>query len=104
MLHHSQLISTLQRDGKLPAPKHEGEVTYHDPCYLGRIGGETKAPREIIGGVDAEPARTGEQSFCCGAGGAQMWMEEIVDDDHERVNVIRARELAETVADTVAVG
>ena len=104
VLHHSQLISTLQRDGKLPAPKHDGEVTYHDPCYLGRIGGETKAPREIIGGVDAEPARTGEQSFCCGAGGAQMWMEEIVDDDHERVNVIRARELAATGADTVAVG
>ena len=104
VLHHSQLISTLQRDGKLPAPKHDGEVTFHDPCYLGRIGGETEAPREIIGGVDAEPARSGKQSFCCGAGGAQMWMEEIVDDDHDRVNVIRARELAATGADTVAVG
>jgi Fe-S oxidoreductase len=88
----------------LPAPKHDGTVTYHDPCYLGRIGGETEAPRAIIGGTDVEPKRSGRQSFCCGAGGAQMWMEEMVDEDHDRVNVIRAKELAATGADTVAVG
>ena len=104
VMHHSQLINHLQKEGKLPEPKHDGSVTYHDPCYLGRIGGEVDAPRDAIGGVDVEVGRHGKESFCCGAGGAQMWMEEHVDDDHDRVNVIRSKELAETGADTVAVG
>ena len=51
-----------------------------------------------------ETERTGKSSFCCGAGGAQMWMEEHVDEGYDRVNVIRSKELAETGADTVAVG
>lgn len=104
VMHHSQLINHLQVEGKLPQPKHDGSVTFHDPCYLGRIGGELDAPRNAIGGVDVEPERHGRESFCCGAGGAQMWMEEIVDEDHDRVNVIRSKELAKTGADTVAVG
>ena len=104
MIHHSQLIAHLQEDGKLPEPKHDGKITYHDPCYLGRIGGELDAPRSAIGGVDVETKNHGRDSFCCGAGGAQMWMEEHVDDEHDRVNIIRAKELAETGADTVAVG
>ena len=105
VLHHSQILAKLQDEGKLPRiEEREDSITFHDPCYLGRIGGETQAPRSVIGGVDVEPERHGTDSFCCGAGGAQMWMEEIVDDDHERVNVIRARELAATGADTVAVG
>ena len=102
VMHHSQLISHLQSEGKLPEPKHDGKVTYHDPCYLGRIGGETKAPRSAIGGVDVETENHGRDSFCCGAGGAQMWMEE--QAPKEKVNVIRAKELAQTGADTVAVG
>jgi len=104
VMHHSQLINHLQNEGKLPEPKHDGSVTYHDPCYLGRIGGELDAPRDAIGGVDVEVGRHGKESFCCGAGGAQMWMEEHVDEGHDRVNVIRSKELAETGADTVAVG
>ena len=104
VIHHSQLIAHLQEDGKLPEPKHDGKITYHDPCYLGRIGGELDAPRSAIGGVDVETKNHGRDSFCCGAGGAQMWMEEHVDDEHDRVNIIRAKELAETGADTVAVG
>ena len=104
VMHHSQLIHHLQSEGKLPEPKHDGSVTYHDPCYLGRIGGELDAPRDAIGGVDVEVGRHGKESFCCGAGGAQMWMEEHVDEGHDRVNVIRSKELAETGADTVAVG
>jgi Fe-S oxidoreductase len=104
VMHHSQLINHLQREGKLPEPKHDGSVTYHDPCYLGRIGGELDAPRDAIGGVDVEAERHGKASFCCGAGGAQMWMEEHVDEGHDRVNIIRSKELAATGADTVAVG
>ena len=104
VMHHSQLISHLQTEGKLPQPKHDGSVTFHDPCYLGRIGGELDAPRDAIGGVDVEPERHGRDSFCCGAGGAQMWMEEHVDEGYDRVNVIRSKELAATGADTVAVG
>lgn len=101
VMHHSQLINHLQQEGKLPDPKHDPSVTFHDPCYLGRIGGELDAPRNAIGGVDVEIERHGKQSFCCGAGGAQMWMEEDAD---QRVNVIRAKEIAETGAETVAVG
>ena len=104
VMHHSQLIAHLQSEGKLPEPKHDGSVTYHDPCYLGRIGGEYDAPRDIIGGVDVEAERHGRGSFCCGAGGAQMWMEESVPEGNDRVNIIRAKELAATGADTVAVG
>ena len=104
VMHHSQLISHLQSEGKLPEPKHDGSVTYHDPCYLGRIGGEYDAPRNAIGGVDVETERHGRGSFCCGAGGAQMWMEEHVPEGNDRVNIIRAKELASTGADTVAVG
>ncbi len=104
VMHHSQLISHLQNEGKLPEPKHDGSVTYHDPCYLGRIGGEYDAPRDAIGGVDVETERHGRGSFCCGSGGAQMWMEEHVPEGNDRVNIIRAKELASTGADTVAVG
>ena len=104
VMHHSQLINHLQSEGKLPQPKHDGSVTFHDPCYLGRIGGELDAPRDIIGGVDVEAERHGRDSFCCGAGGAQMWMEEHVDEGYDRVNVIRSKELAATGAETVAVG
>ena len=101
--HHSEILALLQSEGKLPDVEKDGErkVTFHDPCYLGRIGGIVDEPREIIGGVDAEPERHGNDSFCCGAGGAQMWMEE---DPDKRVNEIRAKELADTGCNTVAVG
>ena len=66
----------------------------------GRIGGIIDEPRNVIGGVDVETEKSGKDSFCCGAGGAQMWMEEDAD---KRVNEIRAKELAETGCDTVAV-
>ena len=101
--HHSEILALLQSEGKLPDVEKDGErkVTFHDPCYLGRIGGIVDEPRSIIGGVDEEPERHGNDSFCCGAGGAQMWMEE---DPDKRVNEIRAKELADTGCNTVAVG
>jgi Fe-S oxidoreductase len=102
VLHHSELIASLQKEGKLPnGAVNERNITYHDPCYLGRIGGVMQEPRDVIGGVGTEVERHGQDSFCCGAGGAQMWLEE---DPDKRVNEIRAKELAATGCDTVAVG
>ena len=90
--HHSEILAKLQDEGKLPQAKKNGRnITFHDPCYLGRIGGIIDEPRNIIGGVDVETEKHGVDSFCCGAGGAQMWMEEDAD---KRVNEIRAKELA----------
>jgi len=101
VFHHSEILAKLQEEGKLPQAEKNGSVTFHDPCYLGRIGGIVEEPRNLIGGVDVEPERHGKDSFCCGAGGAQMWMEE---DSDKRVNQIRAKEIAATGCDTVAVG
>jgi Fe-S oxidoreductase len=101
VLHHSEILALLQKEGKLPQMEEsERNITYHDPCYLGRIGGVLEEPRSLIGGVDVEVERHGQDSFCCGAGGAQMWLEE---DPDKRVNEIRAKELAATGCDTVAV-
>ena len=77
------------------------EMCIRDRCYLGRIGGETEAPREAIGGDLVEMERSREKSFCCGGGGARIWMEEDAD---KRVNEIRAKEAVNTGADCVAVG
>ena len=80
-------------------------VTYHDPCYLGRHNGVYAPPRELIGalpGVELrEMPRTGDKSFCCGAGGAQMWMEEKLGT---RVNNNRTEEALATGAGRIAVG
>ena len=102
VFHHSEILAKLQEEGRLPRVERNGQsITFHDPCYLGRIGGIIDEPRDVIGGVDVETEKSGRDSFCCGAGGAQMWMEEEAD---KRVNEIRAKELSETGCDTVAVG
>jgi Fe-S oxidoreductase len=102
VFHHSEILAKLQEEGRLPQVEKNGQsITFHDPCYLGRIGGIIDEPRNVIGGVDVETEKSGQDSFCCGAGGAQMWMEEEAD---KRVNEIRAKELSETGCDTVAVG
>ncbi len=106
VFHHSEILAKLQEEGRLPyynevTEKNGRSITYHDPCYLGRIGGIVEEPRRVISGVDVETENHGRDSFCCGAGGAQMWMEEDAD---KRVSVIRAKELSETGCDTVAVG
>jgi Fe-S oxidoreductase len=76
-----------------------GGVTYHDACYLGRHNGRFDAPRDALGSV-VEMPRNREGSFCCGAGGARMWMEE---GGEARVNDTRFAEAVSTGASTVAV-
>ncbi|MFC6153053.1 (Fe-S)-binding protein [Nocardioides yefusunii] len=110
VVHHTQLLNRLVREGKLtPVPTGAGaakrSITYHDPCYLGRHNQEYKAPRELLeilpGAEYVEMERSNEKSFCCGAGGARMWMEETLGS---RINVNRTQEAVATGADQIAVG
>jgi len=102
--HHSQFIDTLIKDGKLKTKQSEAgnNVTIHDPCYLGRWNNEYEAPRKVIeqavGKAPVEMPRHKEKSFCCGAGGGQMWVEE----PGERVNINRTEEAVATGADIIA--
>ncbi len=105
VVHHSQLLATLLRDGRLtPLAPLDQSVTYHDPCYLGRHNRVYVPPRELVASVPGvrlvEMDRTGDKSFCCGAGGAQMWMEERLGT---RVNQNRADEALGTGATKIAV-
>ncbi|MCY1143893.1 heterodisulfide reductase-related iron-sulfur binding cluster [Actinoplanes sp. Pm04-4] len=105
VVHHTQLLQHLVSTGKLtPVQPIEGDVTYHDPCYLGRHNRVFDAPREVLGSATAnlvEMPRNSERSFCCGAGGARMWMEEKIG---KRINVERTEEALATGAKTIAVG
>ena len=103
MLHHTQLLNRLVRDKQLvPVSPVSEDVTYHDPCFLGRHNKVYEAPRELIGAAGAKLAempRHGDRSFCCGAGGARMWMEEHIG---KRINHERVDEALATGATTVA--
>lgn len=105
VIHHTQLINELAAAGKLRLKKDSSQkLTFHDPCYLGRHNQIVDAPREALLGAGAqviEMNRYGMQSFCCGAGGAQMWKEE--EHGSERVNANRFREAQSTGAQTLAV-
>ena len=105
VLHHTQLLNRLIRDNKLvPVTPVSQDITYHDPCYLGRHNKVYEAPRELIGAAGAtltEMPRHGERSFCCGAGGARMWMEEHIG---KRINHERVDEALATGAATIATG
>jgi Fe-S oxidoreductase len=107
VIHHTQLINELVGAGKiqLEVKSEKWEVTFHDPCYLGRHNKIVDAPREALknsGMVTVEMPRHGEKSFCCGAGGAQMWKEE--EHGTANVNITRFKEAKATGAATVAVG
>ncbi len=104
--HHTEFIHELIQTGKLQVEAVLGEnVTYHDPCYLGRHNGVYDEPRRVITSLGLqleEPQRQRENSFCCGAGGAQFWKEE--EPGAERVSANRYRELKGTGAKTIATG
>jgi Fe-S oxidoreductase len=101
VMHHTELLAELVREGRLSTVAGEGTITYHDSCYLSRHNDVLAAPRELVSqiGRPLEMARSGKQSFCCGAGGAHMWMEE----RGRQINEERAREAAATGAETLAV-
>jgi Fe-S oxidoreductase len=103
VLHHTQLLNRLVRDKRLvPVSPVSADITYHDPCFLGRHNKEYEAPRELIaasGATLTEMPRHAERSFCCGAGGARMWMEEHIG---KRINHERVDEALATGASTVA--
>ncbi len=110
VVHHTQLLNRLVRDGRLtPVASSNGvakrTITYHDPCFLGRHNQVYTPPRELLEVIPdtdfTEMPRNSERSFCCGAGGARMWMEENLG---ERINVNRTTEAIETGAEQIAVG
>ena len=106
VIHHSQLIDELIKSGKIrPTKALDSTVTFHDPCYLGRHNGVYDEPREALSFVVSETVEmehNRSKSFCCGAGGAQMWKEE--EHGAQAVNMKRYEEAVETGASCIAVG
>ena len=110
VVHHTQLLNRLVREKKLTPVASNGteskrSITYHDPCYIGRHNQVYAPPRELLNVIpDAqftEMPRNSERSFCCGAGGARMWMEETIGT---RINETRTAEAVGTGADQIATG
>jgi Fe-S oxidoreductase len=115
VIHHSEYLAKLVAEGRLPAPapktEGSGAVTYHDPCYLARVGGVTEQPRQLLGAAvgNSDPGyssivempRNRRATSCCGAGGGRMWFD---DPPSERAGTGRVQEVIETGVKTVAVG
>jgi Fe-S oxidoreductase len=112
IIHHSTYLAELVASGRLATLPEDaesstgdhrpGSVTVHDSCYLARYNGVIEAPRSVLGaaGVSVtEMEKSGRNTFCCGAGGGRMWMEETRGT---RINVERTRQVLETGAATVA--
>jgi Fe-S oxidoreductase len=105
VVHHTQLLNRLVRERRLvPVAPMAEDVTYHDPCYLGRHNKVYDAPRELVGASGAnlrEMPRHADRSFCCGAGGARMWMEERIG---KQINLERVDEALGTAPNKIATG
>ncbi len=104
--HHTEIIAKLIADGKIRLTQPlSGTFVYHDSCFLGRYNNVYDQPRQILKAIPGlqlvEMERSFDKSFCCGAGGARMWMEE---DIGERINNARTKQAMAVKADTIAVG
>jgi len=105
VIHHTEFLLELLKQGRLKLNGTDfGKMTYHDSCYLGRWNGIYQAPQELLASVNTNgslvlPGRHGDKGFCCGAGGARMFMEETIG---KRINMERSEELLSTGAKTVA--
>ncbi len=98
VIHHTEYLASLVADGRLAADASTSSVAYHDPCYLGRHNGVYDAPRNLLNILSnsvVELPRNRENSFCCGAGGAQFWKEE--EEGSERISDNRFREVQQTL-------
>jgi Fe-S oxidoreductase len=105
VIHHTEFIDQLIKEGKIKLKQSvEGDLTYHDPCYLGRYNHIYDHPRSILralaNGALKELDRHGRESFCCGAGGGRMWMEETIG---KRINLERSEQIAALNVSNVAV-
>jgi len=106
VLHHSELLRTLIDDGRItPTKELEQRVAYHDPCYLARHNDVIEQPRHIVNSIPGVTAREAhnckKRTFCCGAGGARMWMEE---REGKRINAERFDQMLETEPDVISTG
>ncbi|WP_010135148.1 (Fe-S)-binding protein [Ochrovirga pacifica] len=108
VIHHTQLLAELIKQGKLEVENiqlNQKTITFHDPCYLGRANKEYQAPRTILKSIGVnliEMPRSKNNSFCCGAGGAQMFKEP--EKGFMDVNVMRTKEALTLQPDVIATG
>jgi Fe-S oxidoreductase len=104
VIHYTELINTLIKEGRLNVSTTDGlgKVVFHDSCYLGRYNDIYEAPRQVIASINGkkpvEMDRHRSNSFCCGAGGGRMWLEE---GRGERINIARVREALKENPDTI---
>jgi Fe-S oxidoreductase len=104
VVHYTQLMADLIRGGRLQLTREVGsDLTYHDPCYLGRYNGVYREPRRVLGAIPRtrleEMERSRGTSFCCGGGGGHMWIEE--QPGTQKINRMRLEDVLKTRADTV---